>query len=59
MATNDFIHNKIDNKITGVSKISQHNNSEPVTNERDKEIPEERCISPKEKHKIIGSLKFI
>ena len=59
MATNDFIHNKIDNKITGVSKISQHKNSETVTNERDKEIPEKRYISPKEKQKIIGNLKVI
>ena len=31
-------------KITKISKISQQNNSETVTNENDKEIPKERYI---------------
>ena len=33
-------------KITKVSKNSQQNNSETVTNENDEEIPKERCIFP-------------
>ena len=32
-------------KITNMSKKSQRNNSEKVTNENDKEIPKERYIS--------------
>ena len=43
-------------KITKISKISQQNNSETVTNENDKEIPKERYISPEERHKIIDNL---
>ena len=38
-ATGDLIGNKIANKITKLSKNSQQNNSETVTNEHDKEIP--------------------
>ena len=38
-ATGDLIGNKITDKITKVSKNSQQNNSETVTNENDKEIP--------------------
>ena len=45
-ATGDLIGNKIANKITRVSKHSTQINSETVTNENDKEIPEERDISP-------------
>ena len=41
--------NTIANKITEVSKNSQQNNSETVTNEHDKEIPKTRCISPEKK----------
>ena len=37
--TGDLISNKIANKITKVSKNSQQNNSETVTNERNKEKP--------------------
>ena len=36
-------------KITKVSKHSQHNNLETVTNENDKEIPKERYISTEKK----------
>ena len=46
-ATGDLIGNKVANRITKVSKISQRNNSETVTNEYDKEIPKERYASPK------------
>ena len=44
-----MIGNKIANRIKKVSKKSQQNNSETVTNEDDKEIPKERYISPEEK----------
>ena len=48
--------------ITKVSKNSQQNNSETVTNENDKEIPKgipkERYISPEERQKIIDNLIF-
>ena len=37
-------------KITKVSKNSQQNNSETVTNENDEEIPKERCTNGKSKH---------
>ena len=40
-------------KITKVSKNSQQNNSEIVTNGNDKEIPKERFISPEKRQKII------
>ena len=45
-------------KITKVSKNSQQNNLEAVTNENDKEILKERYTSPEEKQKI-DSLKSI
>ena len=44
-AAGDLISNKIANKITKVSKISQQNNSETVTNEHDEEMPKKICIS--------------
>ena len=43
----------IGGKIMGASKNSQQNNSDTVTNGNDKEIPEERYISPEERQKII------
>ena len=45
--TGDLIGNKIADRITKVSKISQQNNSEAFTNEQDKKILKQRCISPK------------
>ena len=50
--------NKIANKITRVSKNSQQNNSETVTNEHDKEMPKERYISPEERQ-IITYLRLL
>ena len=44
-ATGDLISNKIANRITKVSKISQQNNSETVTNEHDEEMLQKICIS--------------
>ena len=54
--TGDLIDNKIGNKITGVSKYSQQNNSERVANER--YIAKERNILPEERQKIIDNLIF-
>ena len=58
-ATDDLIGNKIANRITKVSRNSQQNNSETVTDEHDKEIPKERYISLEEKQKIIDNLRLI
>ena len=41
-----------------VSKNSQQNNSETVTNEHDKEIPKERYISPEERREITDELRL-
>ena len=56
-ATDDLIGNKID-RITKVSKYSQQNNSETVTNEDDKEIHKERYIFPEERQEIIDELRL-
>ena len=52
-ATGDLIGNKIAHKITQILKNSQQTqrNSETVTNENDKKIPEVRYISPEERQK--------
>ena len=42
-------------KITKVSQNLEQNNSETVTNENDKEIPEKRYISPKERQRVIDN----
>ena len=46
-ATGDLIGNNIFDKILKVSRNSQQNNSETVTNVNDKKIPKERYISRK------------
>ena len=51
--TGDWIGNKIDNRITKVSKSLQQNNSETVTNEHNKEIPKEKYVSPEKRQEII------
>ena len=48
-ATGDLIGNKIDNRITKVSKNSQQNNSKTVTNKNNKEIYTENKYIPKRK----------
>ena len=52
-----------DENKSKVSKNSQKNNSETVTNENDKEIskeiPKERYMSPEERQKIIDNLRSI
>ena len=40
-------------------KTSPRNSLETVKNERDKEIPKERYISPEEGQKIIDALRLI
>ena len=53
-ATGDLIGSTIANKITGVSKNSQQNNSKTVTNEHDKEIPKKDIyLQEKEKNILI------
>ena len=42
-----------------ISKNSQQNNSEAVTNEHHKEIPKERYISPEEMQKINDDLRLM
>ena len=37
--------------MTKLSKNSQQNNSETVTNEHDKEIPKEKYLSPEERQR--------
>ena len=45
-------------KILKVSKHSQQNNSETVTNENDKKILKERYVLPEEKQNIIDDLRL-
>ena len=58
--TEEAADDLIGNEITGVSKNSQQNNSESVTNENDqeilKEISKERYMFPEESKKIIDNL---
>ena len=56
-ATGDLIDDKISDRITKVSKNSQQNNSETVTNKNDKEIPKERYISPQGRQEIFDELR--
>ena len=58
-AAGDLIGNKIADRSTNVSKTLPQNNSEIITNEHDKEIPKERCVSPEEIHEIIDVLRVI
>ena len=57
-ATGDFIVNNVAERITKVSKNSQQNNSETLTNEHDKEILKERYVSPEERQEIIAELRL-
>ena len=56
-ATWDLIGNKIADRNTKVSKNSQQNYSEIVTNEHDKEIPKERYIFLSRRTKKIMRIK--
>ena len=57
-ATSNLIGNRIVNSITRVSKSSQRNNSETVTNKHDKEIPKEKYISTNERQEIVDKLRL-
>ena len=58
-ATGVLIGNKIADRIMKVSKnISPRNYSGTITNEHNKEIPQERYVSPEEKQEIIDELKL-
>ena len=50
--------NRIANQITKIAKNSQQNISETVINEHDKEIPQEKYVSSKEKQETIDDLKL-
>ena len=49
---------KLLTKVTKVSKNSQQNNSETVTNQNVKEIPKKRYISPEERQEVIDELRL-
>ena len=53
-----MIGNKIANKITKAQKQSQEKNSETVINEHDKEINNEKYITPEEKQDTIDELRL-
>ena len=57
-ATGNFFGNKITNKIMGVLKNSQQNNSETVTNDHYKEILKEKYLSLQERQEIIYELRL-
>ena len=57
--TGDLIDNKIANKIMKTSRSLPQNNSETITSKPDKELPKERYVSPKERHKTIDNLRLI
>ena len=57
-ANGDLVGNEIANRITKVSKDSQQNKLETVTNENDKEIPKKRYISPEERQDVIDELRL-
>ena len=56
--TADVVANSYNDKIIEVSKNSQPNNSEAVTNENDEQIPKERYISPEKRQEIIDDLRL-
>ena len=58
-ATGDLVGNKNADKITKISKNVQQNNSETITNEHDKEIPNERYISSDKGRNLIDDLNLI
>ena len=45
-ANGNLIGNKVANKVTKASRGSPQNDSETVISEHDKQIPEQRYISP-------------
>ena len=55
-ATGVLTANKIADKTTEVPKDLQQNNSETVTNEHDKEIPKDKCVSSEKRQNITDEL---
>ena len=55
----DLIGNKFADQITKVSKNSQENTSETVTNKNNKEISRERYLPLEKRQEIIGNLRLI
>ena len=55
----DLIGNQSADEIILVSRTSPQNSSETVKNDYDKEIPNEKYISPEERQKIIDDLRLI
>ena len=45
-------------KLQTLQKNSQQNNWERVTNENDKDIPNERYVSPEKRQEIVVDLKL-
>ena len=60
-ATGDLVGNKNADKITSVSKksLKKPGDEEFSSNEVNKEIPNERYISPKERQQIIDELRLV
>ena len=56
-AAGDLNGNKIATKIAKVSRGSPRNNSETITNERDKEIPKERYKFAEGRQYIVDDLR--
>ena len=42
-----------------ISKNSQQNNSETISNDHDREVPKESYVSPEERQIIINNLRLI
>ena len=55
----DAVAKSYEGKVAKVTRNSQQNNSETITNENDKEIPKERYISPEKRQEIIDNLRLI
>ena len=55
----DLIGNQSADEIILVSRTSSQNSSKTVKNDYDKEIPNEKYISPEERQKVIDDLRLI
>ena len=55
----DLIGNQSADEIILVSRTSPQKSSKTVKNDYDKEIPNEKYISPEERQKIIDDLRLI
>ena len=55
----DLTGNKIDDKISSVSKKSSAENSKKSHSEDELEVPKKRYISPEERQQIIDELRLV